>query len=301
MPYLFDDGSAAANTRSERVLHTPGTFARETLLYVQETGSLVSLRPHLCRRENQKSYLFALVLEGSGTFRSDGAHAEMHPGDCAFIDCMRPYAHISSAADPWKLIWVHFAGRSMPNYYRYYKETQPSPFFAADNPKDYAAILTELFRLTREAAPGSELIASELLHRLVTRILTQGAPNAAADKLENVRKYLDEHYAESLPLEALSSRFFISKYHLSRAFAARFHTTIGEYLLRRRVTSAKALLRFSDKAVSEIAKDCGVPDANYFSKVFLKAEGVTPTAFRKQWQPGAGSSAAEPASSRATR
>lgn len=286
MPFLFDSTGGSNSTQSERVLHTPGAFARETLLYVQETGSLVSLTPHLCRRENQKSYLFVLVREGEGTFESGAEKRRLCAGDCAFIDCMLPYAHISSAAQPWRLSWAHFAGKSMPGYYRYFAETHASPFFSPDRPEDYAALLAELFTLTKGDGAENELFASEALHRLVTRLLTEGAPKIVSDKLEDVKKYLDAHYAEDVTLDVLSSRFFISKFYLSRSFSARFHTTIGEYLLRRRVTAAKALLRFSNRTVFEIAKDCGVPDANYFSKVFLKAEGVTPSAFRKQWQPG---------------
>ena len=44
-------------TKSDRVLHTPGNFAKKCLLYVQEAGTLESLIPHVCRRNHLDSWL----------------------------------------------------------------------------------------------------------------------------------------------------------------------------------------------------------------------------------------------------
>ena len=54
---LFDVNDVSS---SERLLHTPGEFARKHLLYVQETGSLKSLKAHASRRSELESYLFSL-------------------------------------------------------------------------------------------------------------------------------------------------------------------------------------------------------------------------------------------------
>ena len=55
-----------------------------------------------------------------------------------------------------------------------------------------------------------------------------------------------------------------------------------EYLTHVRIQKAKRLLISTSKSVKEIAEICGYSDQNYFSKVFLKRCGMTPTAFRKQ-------------------
>lgn len=284
MAILFDEGNRDSVTKSDRVLHTPSTFARETLFYVQETGSLVSLKPHLCRREKLKSYLFLLVLDGQGTVTSGGKEQLLSRGQGAFLDCMIPYSHISSESQPWRLAWVHFAGRSLPGYYAYFQNVHPTPFLTLPEPERHEAILSQLLSLTKEPGAGAELQVSDLLHRLVTLLITGSntAPREQ-DKLEQVRKYLDEHYAEDITLDSLAQTFYLSRFYLSRSFSERFHMTLKEYLLGRRITAAKALLRFTALPIQEVARTCGIPDANYFSKVFQKLEGVTPTAFRKQW------------------
>ena len=197
-------------------------------------------------------------------------------GQGAFLDCMIPYSHISSESQPWRLAWVHFAGRSLPGYYAYFQNVHPTPFLTLPEPERHEAILSQLLSLTKEPGAGAELQVSDLLHRLVTLLITGSntAPREQ-DKLEQVRKYLDEHYAEDVTLDSLAQTFYLSRFYLSRSFSERFHMTLKEYLLGRRITAAKALLRFTALPIQEVARTCGIPDANYFSKVFQKLEGVT--------------------------
>ena len=61
--------TTVAMTKSERYLHTPGSFARQNLLYVQEVGQLKSLQPHRCVREKLDSFLLMIILEGKGTLK----------------------------------------------------------------------------------------------------------------------------------------------------------------------------------------------------------------------------------------
>ena len=68
---LFSTGGMS---QSDRCLHTPGSFAKENLLYVQEVGNLRSLKPHKCVRENLDSFLFLIVLDGKGSLDVKGTY-----------------------------------------------------------------------------------------------------------------------------------------------------------------------------------------------------------------------------------
>jgi len=59
--------------------------------------------------------------------------------------------------------------------------------------------------------------------------------------------------------------------------------TIGDYICSRRVTYSKELLRSTHKNIEEIASLCGIPDTNYFAKVFRKLEECSPSEYRKKW------------------
>jgi YesN/AraC family two-component response regulator len=101
--------------------------------------------------------------------------------------------------------------------------------------------------------------------------------------LQSVKEYLDEHYQEKVTLESLSEIFYINKFYLTRIFKEQFGLTVNNYLLQIRITHAKQMLRFTDLPIDKIGQECGMIDANYFSRMFKALEGVTPGEFRRNW------------------
>ena len=78
-------------------------------------------------------------------------------------------------------------------------------------------------------------------------------------------------------------RLIINKFYLSKIFKETYGTTINNYLISKRITRAKQLLHFTDMTVDEIGVAVGMADANYFSRMFRKVEGISPREYRKQW------------------
>lgn len=272
-----------------RHIHTPSPFARQNLLYVQEAGRLQSKSRHISSRSQLESYLFFIVLSGSGTVTIDGTLHQLSAGDHVFLDCRRPYAHESSDQDPWELLWAHFQGNAMTGYSLYFAENQLEQIFRPPAPSVFQNLLEQILTLEHTRTKNRELLENDLLHRLMTALLTyqpkqQTGESSSAEKIAEVRRYLDEHYTEKFSLDELAERFYISKYHLAREFKKTFRTTIVAYLTALRVTKAKEMLRFSDLQIEAIARGCGIDDNSYFNKVFRRAEGITAREYRKKWR-----------------
>lgn len=102
-------------------------------------------------------------------------------------------------------------------------------------------------------------------------------------ELVEIKNYLDEHYTDKISLDDLAERFFINKFYLSKIFKETYGTTVNNYLISKRITRAKQLLRFTDMTVEEIGVAIGMGGANYFSRMFRKVEGSSPSEYRKQW------------------
>lgn len=287
MKNYFDKFPDSYVESSRRMIQTPSAFARSALFYVQETGYLKLKESHLARRKNLESYLVVLVLSGSGTLMYRNAVYPLKKGSCFFIDCMEPYCHQSSSTDPWELIWVHFHGSSSREYYRYFA-SKSAPAFC---PRNFSE-LQEAFRLLLEVNAASDLFAEISSSRLIVDLLSlvllditraQTEKHPVHQKMDQVRRYLDEHYTEKFSLDALSEQFFISKFHLSREFRSLYGITLNQYVIARRITLAKKLLRFSDYTLEEIAESCGFYDASYLNRQFKKSEGIRASDFRKKW------------------
>lgn len=93
---------------SSRIIYTPSSFARTSLMYLQETGSLKAIRPHIFHHARTfQSYLLLLITDGIGWIEFEGKHYEMSKGDLALIDCKRGYSQSSSeelwSASMWRL------------------------------------------------------------------------------------------------------------------------------------------------------------------------------------------------------
>lgn len=286
--YYLGGTMGTSKSSSNRILATPSAYARKNYLYVQEVGTLLSVEPHISKRQNLNSFLFMTVISGSGTVTFDGTSFPISEGGCAWIDCSRSYSHESSAEDPWTLMWVHFYGNLASSFYAAYIE-QENPFlFTPPTIVPFTDALHTLYQVHESKNPLLEIISHKCLTDIILLCFTSNCHKAGQDdtvlgKMQLVLKYIDEHYMEKINLDILSDTFYISKYHLSREYKRVFGVTLGNDLTAKRISHAKSMLRFTSASIEQIAIGCGFQNAGYFIKVFRKAENMTPLEYRKKW------------------
>ena len=106
---------------------------------------------------------------------------------------------------------------------------------------------------------------------------------AVNDNLQVVNeamRYIREHFDQNLTLKDIARAVYISPFYLSHIFRERLGCTVIDYLTSVRIEEAKKLLRQEGSSIVGIAGRIGYSDSGYFSKVFKKSEGVTPSAFK---------------------
>ena len=94
--------------------------------------------------------------------------------------------------------------------------------------------------------------------------------------------YVNEHISSSLSVSELCSHFHLSRSELYHLFREYFSLTPAEYVKNRRLSYAARLLRTTNLSVKAVAESCGIFDYNYFSKVFKRTFGISPTQYRKR-------------------
>ncbi|THF77749.1 response regulator transcription factor [Cohnella fermenti] len=95
-------------------------------------------------------------------------------------------------------------------------------------------------------------------------------------------RYIHEHYAEDLTLEELAGQLYISKNYLNQLFKKVTGETLTNYIIRVRIEKAKALLYEGHHLVYEVADMVGYQNVPYFTTLFKKYCGVTPSEFVRQ-------------------
>lgn len=288
--YFVEEGKTSAN----RVIHTPSSYARKNLSYVQEAGELTSLKPHSCVRENLKSYLFFIVKDGKGSVTTGGKVYEVEKGSCIFLDCMKHYEHLSSADQPWTIAWVHFHGSMAEAYYPLYLEANENgPVFVPEDFAKYEKLIAEIQEVAAKQLVVEEISASHKLSELMLYALKDTAGDkelsvdnsetADEDLFENLREAVNEHCAEHGLLGTLAVQYGTPPEKLNKVFMDKYGITISDYIVNRRYNVAKEALRFTIKPVEEVIAEAGFREASTFETMLMEQENVTPEEYRKKW------------------
>jgi AraC-like DNA-binding protein len=106
-----------------------------------------------------------------------------------------------------------------------------------------------------------------------------------ARHLLRARDLADARYFEPLGVEDLAAAAGLSRAHFSREFRRAFGVAPHAYLLTRRLERAAALLRTTDRGVTEICLDVGLRGVGSFTTSFKRAYGKTPTEYRAAFPP----------------
>lgn len=277
-------------TESERMLHTPGEFAKKNLLYVQEVGTLKSLQSHKSQREKLDSFLFVGVLDGMGTITTGGEVHWMKKGSCALLNCMERYTHESSEEAPWELMWVHFNGNMANAYFELFMEHNGQKnIFEPAQIKELRNSISQLMELQKEKDLESELksgkILLELMNECLFAVMRQGREGQEKYKkiCNEIRENVNRNYQDENLLRKCAEKFMMGEEELDVCFEKNYGITLRDYIVNRRFTAAKELLRFTAKPVKEIIEESGIRNDDLFRRLFKDSEGMSAEEYRMKW------------------
>jgi AraC-like DNA-binding protein len=121
----------------------------------------------------------------------------------------------------------------------------------------------------------SGMVACELLSLQPSMCLP------ARNRAQQARDIIESALTAPLSLKQLAQRVYVSPEYLRQLFRKEFGESITSYVIRRRIELAARLLRTRDAPIKNIADDAGFPNEYYFSRVFRKVMGVSPSQWRR--------------------
>lgn len=114
------------------------------------------------------------------------------------------------------------------------------------------------------------------------RNVTTKADERANRTIAKARAYIDRNFQHDLTLEEVSREVHVSPYYFSKLFKEQTGDNFINYLTLRRIETAKLLLTGGNLNIKTICSEIGYNDPNYFSRLFKRFEGITPTEYREQ-------------------
>ncbi|MCI9662501.1 MAG: response regulator [Lachnospiraceae bacterium] len=112
----------------------------------------------------------------------------------------------------------------------------------------------------------------------------ENADGYRSEKLlvQNMVSFIQEHFAQGLTLQMLAGEFNRNESYISSLIKKKTGKGFGEHLMEARIQKAQEYLRTTNDSLEAIAAKVGYPDYYYFTKVYKKATGISPAAYRRQ-------------------
>lgn len=103
------------------------------------------------------------------------------------------------------------------------------------------------------------------------------------DAAERVHSYILENISEELSVEKLAAGVYLSQNQLARVFKKKYGKTVVEFIMEYRLNLAEELLKDTRLTVTEVSAKIGYSNYAYFTKIFKKHSGYTPSAYRNRF------------------
>lgn len=259
-------------------------------LYLTDIGHF----PHAAHHYRQRpggtdAWILLYCTNGRGWVEYQGTQHELKAGQSFIIPAGAPHTYGADGDRPWSLYWVHFKGELAP----YFAEGCDRVCSMADPDHDRITGRTTLFEelfLAVETGFGDAQLryaCATLYHFLGTfRYLQAGyAPRKDGSSLgiiERCRNYMQEHLEEHISLEDLCRFTGFSPARCNALFKEHTGMSPIAYLQELRIQTAMQLFDQTDMHINQVCHKVGIEDPYYFSRLFRKCTGLSPSAWRQQ-------------------
>lgn len=255
-------------------------------LYPRAMGYYPEARGHRVERRHHADHLLLYCAGGRGMLRVNHRQYPVGRGDLMMLPRDVLHAYASSGREPWTLYWVHFDGTEVDAFWEHMNflpDRAVRHIGAA--PKiidDFQTLLEVRNTGFRE---GFFIHAANHLRQMLgmfgLMISTHLRP-AGGDgfDLESIHALMHEKLHGHLDLATLAEAAGMSRHGFCRRYKAETGNSPYQHFLHLKMERACYLLDISRQTVADIAESLGYDDAYYFSRLFRKVMGVSPSGYR---------------------
>lgn len=255
-------------------------------LYPRAMGYYPEARGHRVERQHHADHLLLYCAGGRGMLRVNRRQYPVGRGDLMMLPRDVLHAYASSGREPWTLYWVHFDGTEVDAFWEHMNFLpERAVRHIGSAPKiidDFQTLLEVRDTGFRE---GFFIHAANHLRQMLgmfgLMISTHLRP--AADDgfdLESIHAVMHEKLHGHLDLATLAEVAGMSRHGFCRRYKAETGNSPYQHFLHLKMERACYLLDISHQTVADIAESLGYEDAYYFSRLFRKVMGVSPSGYR---------------------
>jgi AraC-like DNA-binding protein len=236
-------------------------------------------------RNNHGSYLVLFIKNGRAYVYQNGRRVTLAENDVFLLDCYHPHAYGALAGSELEMVWVHFDGALVRDYFKTLAKGINCSVLKSLSPGRSQLIYNNLYNIYEkfDKKKGvNDILNNKYLVVVMTEFLLGNSLISEQDDnpWDDLLAYISENILEPLDSRDLAERMALSRFHFIRRFKKEIGYTPHRYVLMARISAANHLLKRTTLSIKEIAHTCGFSSEGSFCNAFKSLMGVWPASYR---------------------
>lgn len=239
------------------------------------------------RPRGRRDFQLIYVASGKAHFHFGEEERIVTAGHIVLYRPKEPQKYEYYGKDQTQVFWVHFTGNDVTNTLRSYGITDNKKVFycgsSLDNQNLFRKMINELQMSKENYAEMLEMYLRQIFITMQRAFIGTIKKEKArvVDKIEKATVYFNENYSQEINIDEYAEQMHVSVSWFIRNFRESTGLTPMQYILSKRIYNAEILLQDPSYNVSEISRVVGYDNPLYFSRIFKKAKGLSPSEYRK--------------------
>ncbi len=240
------------------------------------------------RPRGRIDYQLLYVAAGKAHFFFDGEEKIVTADHMVIYRPKEPQRYTYYGIDQTEVYWVHFTGNNVKNILRKYGISDDTRVIYSGTSLEYTRIFKQMIYELQQCQEDYEELLAMLLHQIFISLHRQMTKEHKIrneyleNEMELATQYFNDNYNTAISIEDYASSRGMSISWFIRSFKQYTNVTPMQYIVSLRITNAQILLETTKYNVKEIGYIVGYDNPLYFSRIFKKQKGISPSEYRNQ-------------------
>lgn len=258
-------------------------------VYITDIGYYPKARFHYIHRSTGVGqHIIIYCEEGSGWVEMNKQRTEISPAQFIAIPAGTPHTYGSNEQDPWTIYWIHFKGEMaafiVDLILQRLKGQKPLLSYNENRQKLFGEIYTNL---EKGYSMDNLRYVNMIFYHFLSSLLYEDKFNSVENNkeknvIDDTIQMMQKNLQTIVPLNEFAESAGLSVSHFSAVFREKTGYAPIEYFNQLKIQKACQYLLFSPMTVKEIGCQLGIEDQYYFSRMFSRLMGLSPTEYRKK-------------------